>query len=265
MGDLSKFIPELFYDLLGRVVPGAIAIWIWLYALGIDLTTVLRILFGTAKVLSDSAFVVTTTLMLIAYLIGHLISPISSFMHLQVLARLFPSYFKVLQNAALSSHNPYPSNIRLFFNDEVSRMFREKDRNARSSEYRRITYLWYDSIRLFNPIAGTRLAKMRAEYRMLEGIYVVFTLALILHIMLSWPTRHTISWGFIIGSTLAIIIAGWSAARLFRTFQWAVINHYYHVRSVDSSASGAKSASSEALTADSQQKIKMGNKYGETP
>ena len=256
MEELSKIIPELFYDLLGRVIPGVIAVWIWLYALGISLTTALVIMFGTSKVLSESVFVVITTIMLIGYLIGHLISPVSSFMHTQVLARLFPSYFKVLQNAVLSSRNPYPSAVSLVLNDEVSSMFGEKARDASSSSYRRITYLWYDSIRLLNPTAGTRLAKMRAEYRMLEGIYVVFTIALILHV-LSLLAGHVISWGFIIGSTIAITIAGWSAARLFRTFQWAVINHYYHLRKADSSKSGTKFASGEEPVTDSQQKMKV--------
>ena len=238
--EISKMIPEIYYDLLGRIIPGTIAVWTWPRALGIDAMSALVGMYGgktSPTVLSESALVLAITILLAGYLIGHFISPISSFVHSKILPKLFPAYFRVLYDAVTNKRNPYPPAVRDFLNEEVLRMFDVHAEKATPSEYRRATYLWYDWIRLTDPTAGTRLAKMRAEYRMLEALYVVFGGTLILHavptLLLPYRSRLAVDWELVIVSLAALIIAVWSAVRLFRTYQWAVVNHYYQIKQLE--------------------------------
>lgn len=233
--EFAKIIPEIFYDLIGRVIPGSVAIWVWSQAIGTDPVQVVANAYGSSKSLSESAFVLMTTLLLISYLIGHLISPLSSLMHTYFLAKLFPRYFRALEDAISGKHNRYPAAARDFLTQEIASLFNIDSDSISGSEYRRATYLWNGWIRLANPTAGTKLAKMRAEYRMLEGLYVVFAIAGFLYPLSRWliPTelRGGTNWAFVIGIAIAFALAAWSAARSFRTFQWAVINHYFQIRS----------------------------------
>ena len=239
--ELAKIIPEIFYDVIGRVVPGLIAVWAWTYAFGTNPAKLSDHMFSASKAFSESVFVQASSILFVAYLIGHLISPISSLMHTYVLASFFPRYFSVLHDAVSSGHNPYPSRTQKLLTLEVVKLFGQSDRKVSEAQYRRATYLWYDWIRLANPAAGARLAKMRAEYRMLEGLYVVLVIAILIYPISRWSipaTSSAVSWTFVIGIAVGLTLAAWGAARLFRTFQWAVMNHYYQLRS--SGALGAE-------------------------
>jgi len=233
--EISKIIPEIYYDLLGRVIPGLMALWIWCDALGYDWVTITVGIYVGSKTLSESVFVLVVTTLLMAYLVGYLIGPLSNFVHSKVLAKMFPSFFNVLKDASSNGPNQYPTEFREFFRNETSRILRTATETASASEYRRITYLWYDWVRITDPTAGTRLAKIRAEYRMLEGLCVVFGTAILGYVTSVWLISKAIDWGFIIGCTLVTIILVLNASRLFQTFQWAVINHYYQLKNSSSS------------------------------
>jgi hypothetical protein len=235
MNDISKVIPEIYYDLIGRLVPGIIALVLWPNAMNLDMVGMVFSLYAGSSVLSKSVLIFGLTILAIAYAIGHLVSPISATAHSRLLPRLFPSNFRVLKDAAERGKNPYPHKISIFFNNEASAVFGNGDRQPSASEYRRVTFLWYDWVRLKNPSAGTRLAKMRAEYRMLEGLYVVFGATLLLCsvvFLLKWSGRdaHPPHVAFVIANVIALLISTWAAARMFQTFQFSVINHYYQIK-----------------------------------
>src|SRR5574342_1023520 len=110
--ELSKMIPEIYYDLLGRVIPGGVAIASWSFALGIDWVNAIVSIYSSSKALSESIIVLAFTILLIIYLIGYIISPISNFMHSKVLAKIFPSFFNVLKSASAIGPGQYPSGPR---------------------------------------------------------------------------------------------------------------------------------------------------------
>ena len=100
------------------------------------------------------------------------------------------------------------------------------------AQYRQATYIWYDLVQLSSEPSNSRLGKMRAEYRMLEGLYTAF--ALTLPIYLGWwvSTRGAVKTELLLIATAGFVLSCWSAVRLFQTFQRSVINEYYLTRAI---------------------------------
>ncbi len=238
MGELGKLIPELFYDIFGRIIPGLVALALWSYAFNFDIAQSVFFFSQGFSALQGSTLFLGLGLLTVAYAIGHLVSPISAWSHSKLLPAISPSNFSVLKEAASKGKNAYPGRIALFFLAETTALFGNADREPSAAEYRRITFLWYDWIRLRDPSAGTRLAKMRAEYRMLEGLYVVFGVTALFALMASifkligWTVEPP-SMRFDMACVTCFLVAAWAASRLFRTYQFSVINHYYQLRSAE--------------------------------
>jgi hypothetical protein len=238
--EILNVIPEIFYDIIGRTVPGMVAIWVWSLAFDETLGHVLVAPYRGAPALSGSAPVLVGTFIFAGYLVGHLLSAASGFSHTYVLARIFPGYFSVLKNACdASDSRGYPTQQREFFRAETEKALKG---SPTSAQYRQLTYLWYDSARAGSAEMTAKLGKMRAEYRMLEGLYVGLFLAIPLSIG-KWifggpvPSYVLLSW-----VTVGVVISAWSAARTYRTFQRAVINQYYLLRTKISTVSGTDGA-----------------------
>jgi hypothetical protein len=254
-------IPQLYYDVLGRIIPGSVAIWLWILAVNGHLAVLLGDPYAGNKSLSGSILVLVATWLISAYVIGHLLSPISSIIHSKILARYFPSFFNVLQGAVSAGTKSYPPAVRKFYANEAAELFgRDSARQEAPSaaQYRQATYIWYDLVRLRSDSSSSRLGKMRAEYRMLEGLYTAFALTV--------PIQ--VCWWLIVGGTFRVellivsiggsILSCWSAIRLFQTFQRAVINEYYLTSAlVGSVGAGAISRPANAGT--------DGQEFRETP
>ena len=224
--EITKVIPEVFYDVLGRLVPGIAAIWIWSIAAGTTFAAFVTNVYAGSTTLSQSVVVLVATLLLAAYLIGHIIGPISSFFHSRILPYLFPSYFAVLADAArYDGKRGYPPAARAFFQNQIHRLFGET--TPTPNQYRQATYLWYDSVRMDSESAAVLLGKMRAEYRMLEGLYVVLVIAIPINLTYWLITGHGPDLSLLCLVAGGFVVVSWSAARTFRTFQRAVINQFY--------------------------------------
>jgi hypothetical protein len=224
--EITKVIPEVSYDVLGRMVPGIAAIWVWSIAAGTTFAALVVNVYAGSTTLSQSVIVLVATLLLAAYLIGHIISPISGFFHSRILPYLFPSYFAVLADAAgYDGKGAYPSAARAFFQKEIHRLFGET--TPTQSQYRQATYLWYDSVRMDSDSAAAKLGKMRAEYGMLEGLYVVLVIAIPINLTYWFVTERRLDLVLLGLAAGGFVVVAWSAARTFRTFQRAVINQYY--------------------------------------
>lgn len=88
-------------------------------------------------------------------------------------------------------------------------------------------FVWYDWLRVNDPDAGARAAKIRAEYRMHSQNAVAFVMALAIHLA-SVPMQLCVLKPVLIA---VLAIAGsaslWAAARTRRFFQWAVVQQFY--------------------------------------
>jgi hypothetical protein len=75
--------------------------------------------------------------------------------------------------------------------------------------------------------AAAKLGKMRAEYGMLEGLYVVLVIAIPINLTFWFVTERGLDLVLLCLAAGGFVVIAWSAARTFRTFQRAVINQYY--------------------------------------
>jgi len=251
--DGFKVIPQIFYDLMARIIPGVIAILAFTSAAGATLDQVAAKLFQNAPKLSQSSFVLATTFLLVAYLIGHLLSPFIGLL-IEVYKfttryektkdwRLLSKSYSLLERAWSKVFPSFPQALEktrdelctLYLRDRINSLVQEavygagppgQDTKLDIRHYCDALYIWYDWLRIRKPDLGERLTKLRAEYHMLEGITHVLLIAFVIHFVACAFSKTTLSM-YLAGSYFfGFILSGRAAAKQCWTFQWSTINHY---------------------------------------
>lgn len=255
--DNLKVIPQVFYDLIARIIPGAIAIWVLTAACNIKSERIVAALLDGFPELQHSAFILIIVFLLSAYLAGHLISTVNDFPPFRwTLSKIFPSFSTILRKIRDGLCTDYLKN-------EMDRLVKEvvcgdtAPSEARDEKhYKAAVYLWYDLLRVRYPDVGGRLTKLRAEYHMRKRIAEVLFIAMILHILLSiigvWIGALGVSLNkYTLGISLSgFILSGWGAVRACKTFQRSIINHYILMKkelAVESQIHSSQSAALEDL------------------
>ncbi len=263
--DGLKIIPQLFYDLMARIIPGSIAILALTAAGNVTLGQVRDKVFQSVPTLPDTSLVSITTFLLGAYLMGHLIDSLRDMsewtVKWTVKRKLFSRKFisKATQCIRIISTKLSPSFCHTlekslealcttYLQCEADRLFKrtlygavtEKDK-LDSVQKADAIYLWYDWLRVQKADVGARLTKLRAEYHMLERIAYVLFLALILHLLVWTGARRinpeiALNWYLVIGSCLGFIMSSRAAAKACWSFQWSTINHYMLMNSESNTA-----------------------------
>jgi len=228
--DFLKLIPQLFYDLISKVLPGGYALLGITFALDSNVGFLIRDPFISITALSESAFFIGLFLFTLSYLLGQLIAPISNFYERKFVWSFVPEAYKVTAEKILKSDTTYTPAMRQFVRDELE--IDEKIILSQSTSiYNELLYksifVWYDWLRVWYPDAGARSAKVRAEYRMHGALASSSILILFIHFIASWLYQFPYN-SILITSTLSItILSTWGLVRTFRTFQWTVMNQYY--------------------------------------
>jgi len=225
----SQLLQELVYDTIDRFIPGIVSLVVWSICAGSNLGSIADWLFRGSIALKQSAFIQSATLLSFAYVTGHLISPVGSFFHSRILAVVFVREFDLLRQIIAEPDGPHPRSIGMFYRAELLREYGNDLAKLSASQGRQHVYRCYDLIRLMDPTIGSRLAKMRAQYRMLEGIYVAFGAAILItlfsYFVGSKGPEQTVV--LLFGTLVLLLISLWATVRFFLTYQWAVINEYF--------------------------------------
>ncbi|MEA2575593.1 MAG: hypothetical protein QOH93_2891, partial [Chloroflexia bacterium] len=74
--DSLKVVPELFYDLIARVVPGAVAIYFISTAVQMKSTDFILNALNNVPVLVESSLVIVLIFLGMSYVVGHLLIPL---------------------------------------------------------------------------------------------------------------------------------------------------------------------------------------------
>lgn len=117
--------------------------------------------------------------------------------------------------------------IRNFFIKEMRFKKGMDEKKVSVGQYEKVLYVWYDWLRINNPDAGARAAKVRAECMMHSHNVVVFIGVLAAHVAV-YCGRLNIA--FIILVTLLVVASLWATAHMRRTFQRAVLQQFYCVK-----------------------------------
>lgn len=227
--DLLKLIPQLFYDLISRVVPGALAIAIMPAAANVSIGGLLTGTLPHASPLRQSNLFLGLVFFVAAYFIGHLTSPLSDLLHKTLIRKLFPHHFKVLSEA-ISPGSNYGEKIRQFLASELGP---QKEGEADSILRGRLDtaiFVWQDWLRITSSEAGVRAAKVRAEYRMHAQNAVVLIVGLIWHLSLVAARSLDPNAALIVFALAGTAASMCAAARTYQNFQTMVINQYFSVK-----------------------------------
>lgn len=224
--DALKLIPQLFYDLISRVFPGSVAIVLLTASTDLKLGKLITDPWEGATAIQESAFMLGFGFVVAAYLVGQIISPISDFIEQNLIKRLFPSYFQVLQ-LGLSSKGTYSPSMRKVLLKELGSEREDDASQITPGQYQKAVFVWYDWLRVNFQEAGANAAKIRAEYRMHSQNTVVFIATLMTHLIWTSTQQADLKLALIILTATAGLLSLWATARTYRAFQWAVIQQFY--------------------------------------
>ncbi len=165
--NFSVTIPELFYDLIGRVVPGATFI-IGLYIINPNL----KILIIPVYLKGFSLFLV---LVLLSYVMGFILGAIFSYVE-----KICPDGFSRFLTSK-EYQKKYPPIILQTVNPVLSKEYGDLDKLT-DEQIDRTYEVTSDWIRLKKPEWGIQLLKLDAEVEMLSNLLIAFVLLSVLSI-----------------------------------------------------------------------------------
>jgi hypothetical protein len=226
--DALKLIPQLFYDLIARVLPGSVALVLLGLSTDLKLGKWITDFWEGATAIQGSALWLGFGFLVAAYLVGNIISPISDFLENRLVKRLFSDYFEVLR-FGLSTEGIYSPDMRKALLRELGAETNHAISQITSIQYRKAVFVWYDWLRVNSPQAGANAAKIRAEYRMHSQNTVVFMAALLTHLIWAAMQQGKLKPTLIALTVIAGLLSLWATARTYRTFQWSVIQQFYAV------------------------------------
>ena len=160
--DALKLIPQLFFDLISRVLPGSVAIILLAISTDSKLGKLTTDFWDGATAIQESALLLSFGFVIAAYLVGQIISPLSALVENNVVKRLFPAYYHVLQ-VGLTGKGTYSSNMRKALLKELDAETEDDVGQITVSQYQKAVFVWYDWLRVNAQEAGANAAKIRAE------------------------------------------------------------------------------------------------------
>src|SRR5512146_2882570 len=204
--DALKLIPQLFYDVISRVVPGVVALVLIAAALGRALGALVAGPFRGPGALSSSALFLGIGVIGASYIAGQMVAPVSAFYERHVVTRLLPRDFWLMP-AALGPTSPYPDALQLFLLRELG--LSDENRGMATARFRVAVFVWYDWLRVWQVQAGARVEKIRSEYRMFGGVAVAALAATLTHVVRSLLGYATPQPLFIGAGLLLFVFASW--------------------------------------------------------
>ncbi|HET9982979.1 MAG TPA: hypothetical protein VFQ38_05315 [Longimicrobiales bacterium] len=236
--DAIKLVPQLFYDVISRVIPGVMALVLIAAALGRDLGAMVVGPFAGAPALQGSALFLSVAVIGAAYIVGQLLGPVSDFFERRIASVFVPrSYW--LRPEALARGGRYPASMRRLLLAELELA---DDGDAGAGERLTATiFLWYDWLRVWQPEAGARVEKLRAQYRMFGGIAVAAFFAAFAHVLVHVLGAGRFAPDFVAAALAMALFSSWGMVRMYRTFQWSVLNQYFVSRAGAAAAGGPAS------------------------
>lgn len=268
---LAELIPQFFYDLIARLIPGWLAICGFNVALDVNIIQAISTSFYANLTGIELSLYLLGISLISGFVVGHLLSPLSNLFKKIIAEPIFYSDFHILRKIVTgkapqrgkisrlkqrfnrktdkeAGKLDYPDKMCDFLARQLGFKNSEEARNrgtktldgnegkSQDADNIRFTptlYVWADWLRLWDGVAGARLAKIRAEYRMLSSIASSAMLVLILHSVGS-VFLHNVCFDYRLFSiTICVALLGlYGYAKSYKLFQQSVINHYYAAKGI---------------------------------
>jgi hypothetical protein len=175
--EFGKLIPQVFFDILARVVPGAILVVSWIVLFGHDRwSQLLNVLLGGHLAHDNVVAAATLTILWFSFIAGHLTAPFG-----KLVQRLNEhSWFIPDQVALFISSKLVKKDDKAYTTQPVKKNDKARKRHTWIKEH---TWLvkkddeageMYDWLRAHHPDQGALCAKIRAEFTMYNALAVTF-------------------------------------------------------------------------------------------
>ncbi|MCP4583906.1 MAG: hypothetical protein GY839_20025 [candidate division Zixibacteria bacterium] len=228
--EINKIIPQFYYDLLSRVLPGFTLILLFSASLNANVFRHVNQYLDESSALQDSSFAMILFYLLVSYLIGQLLSPLSSFFEQNIVAKLFPKNFNLLKNIITGKDLSFPPEIIQFIEDETN-INKDNLKQEDDTQLRKYIFIWYDWLKIYKPEIGANIVKMRAQASMHVAITLITLLSIVVYlaaVSLDYVEIDVLHIAFYL---LIIFLCLWGTIRTHKMFRWGVISHYYICKS----------------------------------
>jgi len=231
--EVSKIVPQLFYDVIARGVPGGALIAGTSFSLGdsASIRDIVMVGFSGANASVSATLSFFLLLMFYSYILGHIISPVGDWVvDRDIIKSKFSIYLHVLKDSVDPGKSTFPRKIQKYLREQAGIFQDDIDsgKENKNVKFTSVLFIWSDWLRFKSADAGSRIVKLRAEYRMLLGLSVVGVYTAVLHVICS---------AFIddVSLNIVLIVSGIALSWLgflgyckgYSTFQFSVINNYY--------------------------------------
>lgn len=249
--EVTKIVPQFFYDVIARGVPGGVLLIGASLSLGSDVGVTDIVLTG----IDTKAEPITSTILLVtlfafySYVLGHIFEPLGDIItNWDKFKNRFEKYLKVLETCVDPDKSELPRNIQQFLATEINLSQENLTTNFKHST---ILFIWSDWLRLKSADVGSRIVKLRAEYRMLIGLSVVGLSTTTIHLVAAASmTNVTFNWLIIAGGLFVFTMGLIGYCRAYKTFQWSVINNYFATKTLDNKKTRSDKVKKVAVSAD---------------
>jgi hypothetical protein len=167
-----NFIPQVFYDLIARLIPGSILIWssyIVYFGTSICIEHFKKIMNKTWEI----NFLLFIMILLVAYIISIILSGLCSF-----ISKL-KSFLKTIFEKKVDKKDNFYDNLK---NNTIIAENALKIQSKQNIEFPGTVFI-YDYIRFKRPDIGARFVKLRAELRMSKVLGLGWMILFILNIL----------------------------------------------------------------------------------
>jgi hypothetical protein len=206
--DALKIVPQLFFDLIARVVPGSVAVMLLMFC-GVESSwqELLQRTFLNSLYRDNIVGVTISALLLVAFVIGHMISPAT-----KLVQRLNEAITNDISTQTSDSGWGWRLRFPLAWLYKLLQL-KTKCRQQGVSDK-------YDTLRLEEPDVGALCAKIRAEFTMYNGLAAVFAISVV---VLPLNTRPNAGWLFaMVALFIAAILMAYRGCETQITFKESV-------------------------------------------
>jgi hypothetical protein len=218
--DTLRVIPQVFFDLIARVVPGMVGILLFGAALRLNWQIVFSTLKEGPTVFNESTTLWVLALFVLSYVLGHILSPLG-----KVLQKLNDPFDAGVIKPLFADRPDASREVVAFVKDQLGNPF------SYERYFEKDVWLWYDWLRVFVPGAGALAARIRAEYTMYSTLSVAFAIAFFIRLALAIRTfepRFDVTFLVATGVIAGLMFFRWRDTDL--TFRQSVRNFYFVAR-----------------------------------
>lgn len=215
---LSALIPQLFYDVIARIVPGIVMLIFFYLIFNLEdplNNTKLEKMYNWFSIFSKSKIIVALNITFSSYVITFILNGFVSIIY---------DNFKPIVNRMKNQYVKVKSKAEILFKETFEI---ENKIEIKTDDYA----ILYDLIRMEEPGAGARIVKIRAEYHFCRTLVLGFFILAILNPINNGFCKNSLILESIIIFSFASFILSFLTRR--KRFLWGLCNHWLFIRNRD--------------------------------